>query len=57
MRPFVALVRGYRQALRGRAAKAAAENRPDYALAVWHVLQDLDAGLRFLEHLTRRKEP
>lgn len=48
---FVAALRLYRLTLRQRAADADADGRPDYALAVWHVLQDVGA---FLEYLTRR---
>ena len=48
---FVRVLRGYRNTLRQRAAEADAEGRPDYALACWHVLQDVGA---FLQFLTRR---
>lgn len=51
---LVGVLRGYRVALRARAADAVADGRHDYALACWHVLQDVAA---FLEYLTKRKEP
>lgn len=53
---LVGVLRGYRVALRARAAYAVADGRHDYALACWHVLQDVAA---FLEYLTRkeRREP
>jgi hypothetical protein len=53
LRRLVGVVRLYRLSLRQRAQDADADGRPDYALACWHVLQDVGA---FLEYLTKRKE-
>lgn len=51
----MALLRGYRLALRQRARELAVQDRPDAALAVWHVLRDVDAGLQYLIRLARQE--